>query len=398
MNYFLFAIALSSSLLSQSFFSFVQQLEQLPPSQRAETVEQYLSLKKTTPIIEQDSLLHFVYFGSAEAMVVNGNLQRWNFPDTMKKIVCVKKSFFYRSFTVPPDARLDYQFIVDGKYQIDSLNPLTTPSGFGPHSEVRMPKFISSPYLIYRDSIPHGKIDTVYLYKYLPSLLKRYMLPARIIKVYLPPGYDSLTALPSVFVHDGNDAMNFALLPTILDNLIANKKIQPIIAVFIPPTLREAEYREELRDKFVALLCNEIVPMIDRKYKTDSTKYRRAVMGASDGGHISLYTAFSRPDIFHKVGGQSSTITPLIRKLVQQRVNENIFSPKFKIYLDCGRYDIKSPNPIFGYHEFILMNRDFSKFLSSLRIPHYFREVNDGHEWASWRERIPEMLQYFFGK
>jgi enterochelin esterase-like enzyme len=388
----------SASLYSQSFSSFITALEKAPIEQRGTIADRYIAKLKSVPVIENDSLLHFIFYGAVDMVMVNGNLQHWNEPDTLNRIDCGAYAFFHRSYVVPPDARLDYLFIVNGRTILDPWNSRTTPSGFGPHSEVQMPKFVSSPYLVRSDSVPHGRIDSVVLLHYLNPPLSRYALDGRTMKVYLPPGYDSLSNLPVLYVHDGFEAIDFARLPTIIDNLIAAQRIVPIIAVFIPPSQRRNEYIFEQRDKFVAILSDELVPMIDRKYKTGPQPKKRGMMGISSGGHISLYTVFKRPDIFGNAGGQSSTITPWLSDLVRRQSARNILAPSMKIYIDCGIYDIKTYEPIYGNISFLDANREFSMFLSSLRIPHFYKEVNDGHEWASWRERMPEILMFFFGK
>jgi enterochelin esterase-like enzyme len=378
---------------AETFSQFVQRLETLPPVQRNAAVQKFFLLNHTTPIIEQDSILHFVFYGKAGAVGVNGNLQHWNVPDELIKIDCGDSSFFYRTFIVPPNARLDYKLIVEGIDQLDPRNPMTTPSGFGPHSEIRMPKFISSPYLVHHDSIPHGRVMIAGLNDHILPPLRRYSITGRKIKIYLPPGYDSLSHFPSLYVHDGLEAIDYALIPRIIDNLIAEKRIPPIVAVFIPPVDRNDEYAGNRTNQFVKLVCDNLVPAIDKQYKTERSPLKRAMIGISAGGHIALYTVIDRPDVFQNVGGQSSTITPQLRALTKKRADENTFSLSMKIYLDCGRYDIKWVND-----DFLYLNRKYSDLLSSLRIPHYYREVNDGHEWAAWREHIPEMLIYFFGR
>ncbi|MDP1676232.1 MAG: alpha/beta hydrolase-fold protein [Bacteroidota bacterium] len=382
-----------STLSAQTFTQFIQRLQKLSPAQRSGSVKKFFSVHHNTPIIEQDSLLHFVFYGKAGSVGVNGNLQHWNAPDELIKIECSDSAFYYRTFIAPSNARLDYQLVVDGKYQTDPRNPRITPSGFGPHSEVRMPKFVPSPYLIHRDSIPHGTIINAGLNNHILPPLQKYSIGGRNIKIYLPPGYESLSRLPAVYVHDGLEAIDFALMPTIIDNLIAEKRIPPVIAVFIPPVQRGDEYMGIHVDRFVKLISDVLVPAIDKQYKTERSPLKRAMIGISAGGHISLYTVINRPDVFLNVGGQSSAITPQLRALTKQRADENTFSLSMKIYLDCGRYDINN-----GFGNFLQMHRNYSDLLSSLRIPHYYREVNDGHEWANWREHIPEMLIYFFGR
>ncbi len=396
MKLFLFFFVWPMLLPAQTFTSFVERLEHLPLSQRTQAVHTFLASQKSIPIIEEDILLHFIWFGKASMVLVNGNLQHWLVPDTLNKIECEDSAFFYKSFIVPSDARLDYKFVVDGKEQLDPINPRMTPSGFGPHSEARMSKFISSPYLMYADSIPHGSIDSALVDNHIPPPLNHYTIAGRIVKIYLPPGYDTLSHLSSVYVHDGFQAIEFAHLPVILDNLIAQKKIPPVVAVFIPPVERLGEYMTDRRDKFAKALCDEIVPFIDKKYKTAKEPKQRAMMGISAGAYFSLYTVLSRLDIFHNVGAQSAAITPGLIALSKKRANENALTPAVKIYLDCGRYDITQKSYASG-EDFLELNRAYSNLLSSLHVPHYYKEVNDGHEWANWRERMPEMLIFFFG-
>jgi enterochelin esterase-like enzyme len=383
-----------SNLTARSFTEFVRHLEILSPAQRTASIKKFFSMNHTAPIVEQDSILHFVFYGTAESVGVNGNLQHWIAPDSMTKIECSDSAFFYRTFIAPSNARLDYQLIVDGKYQLDPRNPNHTPSGFGAHSEVRMPKFISSPYLALRTDIPHGTIDSVRPFMVIPSPLRRYLPAARVIKVYKPAGYDTLSNLPSVYIHDGFEAIDFVSVPNIIDNLIAENKIQPIIAVFVPPVDRSGEYYGRMKDRYVKHLSEDLVPLIDHLYKTDPSPLKRAMMGISSGAYFSLYAVLSRPDVFQNVGGQSTTIMQSLIDLTKKQYDLNRIPPLMKIYLDCGRFDIKE-NDNFNFLE---MNRKYSTLLSSLRIPHYFKEVNDGHEWASWRERMPGMLIYFFGR
>ncbi len=391
------ALLFSATLSAQPFRTFVRLLEQQPVERRQAVVERYLNSQKTSPIIEQDTLAHVVLYGKADSVFLIGTLQRWKDPVRMEQLPCGQYSLFYTTVIAPPDARLDYQLIIDGNYKTDPQNPRITPSGYGPHSEIRMPLFAESPYRTYNPQVPRGRIDSFASSIHIPPPLNKFLPAARTIKVYLPPGYDTLSRLSTVYVHDGDDAINFAELPVIIDNLIAAEQISPIIAVFIPPVERSKEYAGESIDQFVKFLADLLVPHIDQRYKTERSSLRRGMMGISNGGHISLYTVFNRPDVFQMAAGQSSTITPLLRTVTQRQAENNAISPLMRIYLDCGRYDIRDVHPTYGPIDFLELNKSYSDLLVSLRIPHYYKEFNDGHEWANWRERMPDILTYFFG-
>ncbi len=387
----------ASFLSAQTFESVIQKLEQSPVEQRRKIIEQYLNTKKTSPIIEQDSILHFVLYGAAESVAVIGNIQQWQNAVPLQKISCGEFSFFHSTFIVPSDARLDYQLIINGKFRTDPQNPRITPSGFGLHSEVQMPKFIRTPYIYYRSDIWHGVIDSIAPLVNIPAPLNHYFIARRPIKVYRPAGYDTLAALPSVYVHDGFEAIDYALVPTILDNLIAEGKIPPVIAVFIPPVNRENEYVGNAMDRFAAYLAKELVPLIDAMYRTSRTPSYRAMTGISDGGSITLTTALTYPELFGNAGIQSGSITTVLSERTRVAAAAGKFPAGLRIYMDCGRYDIPMTGSDFDHLDFLTIHRRYDSLLTSFRIPHYYKEVNDGHEWASWRERFPDMMLYFFG-
>ncbi len=381
-------LVLLIALGDQSFQHFTEHLQQLPEAERAVRVQAYLSKQGSTPLVEGDSLVHFIYFGQAETVLLNGDLQAgWSRPDTMRQIYCGGERLFYRSYTLPPDARLDYLFIIDGVTRLDPRNPRMTPSGFGPHSELRMPAFEGTETIRSRAEIEHGRIDST-MFVSQDTLLK-----PRKVKIYTPAGYDRSRQLATLYVHDGEDALRFNLFLNILDNLIADGRVAPLLAVFIPPVEREAEYVGDKRKAFSAALCNELVPLIERRYGTARDPAKRAMMGISNGGHISLATVLARHDVFRNVAGQSSFITPYLHDLVDTAANFPGVAT-LKIYIDVGRYDLLVPG---GDQSLLRLNQQFSQTLCTNGIEHIYVELNDGHQWANWRERTGDILVYFFG-
>ncbi len=131
--------------------------------------------------------------------------------------------------------------------------------------------------------------------------------------------------------------------------------------------------------------------MIDRRYRTARDPARRGVMGISDGGYIALAMLLARTDVFHCAAGQSSTIHPALSQMLALRQRYAPLPSTLRLYLDCGRYDI-----VDGEYNFPGLNRNFSRELESYGVRHRYREVSDGHDWASWRERMPEIFEYLF--
>jgi len=292
------------------FDEFIARIGKLPVEGRKEFAGKFLAGNPRTPIIEQDSVIHFLWYGKGRTVMIRGDLQQgWRTPDTLESIPCGEDTLFFRSYKVPADSRLDYQFVVDGRVTTDPRNPRTAPSGYGLHSEVVMPRFKPSSATLFRENIPHGTIDSMRFASTDDSI------KPRTIRIYKPAGYDKLAEMPTLYVNDGEDALNYALIKNVLDNLIDEKKIEPVIAVFIPPVERAEEYTGLKLRGFTKAVCDELVPLIDRNYRTSRDPRRRAVIGISNGGHFSLSVLFRRPDVFRSAAGQSSAITPQLYEI-----------------------------------------------------------------------------------
>ncbi len=362
----------------------------LPVADRGTAVEAFLQDHPVWPVIERDTLASFLWFGKAQVVAINGDLQSgWSKPDTMDFVDCESDTLFIRVYVLPPNARLDYLFIVDGKEVTDPRNPRITPSGYGPHSELAMPKFMSNPIRQPRPDVPRGTLDTMTFTSASDSL------KSRILTVYKPAGYERLSSLPSLYFYDGIEAIEFMAYPTVLDNLIHDKKIEPVVVVFIPAAEGDGpllfEKHRDLSDAF----CGELVPLIDRNYKTMARPERRALAGISAGGQFCIMTVLKRPDVFLCAAGQSPTLKAEHFDALDDALKSADVRPAFRIYFDVGRYDLVSG----GMEDltFLQANRKFHEQMEKHGLAHMYHKFNGGHQWADWRERTEEILVYFFG-
>jgi enterochelin esterase-like enzyme len=373
------------------FGSFIEQLASLPVNRRDSAVRHFISLFPRTPLIESDTVFSLYWYGQAGHVVVNGDLQSgWSAPDTLYPVTCGDSTFFCITYTVPSDTRLDYQLCTDSVYTTDPSNPVITPSGYGAHSEIAMPDFHPNPILKYRPEVPHGTLDSLMFESRDPALRPR---P---VKVYLPADYDSLSTLPVLYVMDGLEALEYMSYTDVLDNLIADGRIVPLIVVFIPPGERHIEYIGDLHHAFITALCEEMVPLTDRTYKTAAHAGKRGITGISSGGHLALLAAMSRPEVFGCGAGQSPTITDEIVRAMHSLSKKDKTLPRPDIYFDVGRFDL--PNGSLNNWSFLQAAEYLHQKMELKGIKHVFRIVDDGHEWANWRQRMDDILEYFFGK
>ncbi len=367
---------LTTSLHGQTFSDFLILANRTAGEQKIAVIDSFMQAAGTFPFIENDTLVHFIYRGSANRVTVPGDANHWD-PAAFPMSQIPGTHFWYRTESFEPDARLDYKFVLDGRnWILDPRNPHTVTGGFGPNSELRMPGYVPPPEIEFDPALPHGTLmDTTFFSSSLNN--------SRKIKVYLPPGYSqSQTRYPVVLFHDGLEYVSLAKANNVLDYLIAHQRIRPVIGLFVPPVQRNAEYAGSLKTRFATFITDEVFVWLDQRFRTLAEPAQRAVMGASNGGNISLYLALKRPDVFGNVAAQSSNVEDEISRGFRE-------SPKLplKIYLDLGTYDIPLLIP---------RVKNLLPILQQKGYPVIFKEFHEGHSWGNWRAHIDEALEFLF--
>jgi enterochelin esterase-like enzyme len=372
-----------------STHEFADKLGSVKGEARTTLLSSFISQNPQSPIIESDSVFSLYWFGKAGRVLVNGDLQKgWAEADSMNRINVGESAFFFISYKVPRDSRLDYTLTIDSVTVTDPRNPSVTPSGYGPHSEIAMPGFSPDPNLIHRQDIPHGTIDSLNFASSDTSISPRQL------KMYFPPGYHSMSLLPVIYVLDGLEALDFMSYQTVMDNMIADDRMTPAIVIFVPPGDRHNEKIGGKTEAFMKVICEEMVPLIDLNYSTDPRPEKRAITGISSGGHFALLTLFKRNDVFLNGAGQSPSITQELIEAMRKMIKTGKYDQRMKIYFDAGTFDLPgSPIEEMSFPEAV---RSFHTELEMHKISHIYQEVNDGHEWANWRERTDDILGYFF--
>lgn len=371
-------VLLISATLSygQNFQSFVQRVEQAPEGSRSAIVDSFMIAVPQFPLIEGNTAVHFLYRGGASSVHVPGDANGWSataFPMTRLSTT----DLWYHTRTFESDARLDYKFVLNGaSWILDPRNPYTVAGGFGPNSELRMPAYVPAPEIQYYPSIPHGALrDTTFFSTNLGN--------ARTIRIYRPPGYESSSDSFGVMLfHDGLEYVTLAQANNVIDYLISQNRIKPIIAVFVPPVNRTAEYAGNQMNQFTNFIVNELMPYIDARYRTRRNPSARGTLGASNGGNIALWLAYTNSNTFGNVAAQSSNIISSISTGFQNSPRLNL-----KLYLDLGTYDIPQLIPLV---------RNFIPILQSRGYDYRYIEYHEGHSWGNWRAHIDNALEMFF--
>ncbi len=393
---FIILLLFSLKILGQSYFKSINQLEAkldsivtITDSHKRDSLTQNLinnlKMMNKIPFTSKDSVL-FIYKGTASSVYWAGDFTGWG--TNSKQFSGIKRdssNIWTAKAAFPPDARLDYKVVLNGNnWILDPHNALQQWSGFGPNSELRMPSYLYPTETIRKASSPRGNLSGN---KIIASKNLSYNLQYR---VYTPNGYESMKNLPVIYVTDGHEYSDDRLgsMIIILDNLIAEKKINPIIAVFLDPrdpsTLNNKRMEQYIiNSKFADFVASELVTEIDSLYKTKNDPAYRAILGTSLGGLNSAYFGYLKNNVFGLIGIHSPAFW------ASQDTIFNYFERSaklpLKIYMSTGtindtQADARRMKAIFDTKGYELK----------------YKEVNEGHSWGNWRALIDEPLEYFF--
>ncbi len=226
-------------------------------------IEKFVSAHGGNPIVEnQTRLIFLVKDKDGAAPRIVGDFNNWaataqGYDVSIGKTTRLgETSWSYLESTSYTNARLEYVFFYDKDAVADPLNRRTVQAFAGPRSEVRMPFFVAQPEV---DELGPQKAQTAVAPRgelTAESFTSRALGGVRRVWFYLPPGYsaDRERLFPVVYVLDGANYVEKMDVPRVLDHLIANKSIPPVIAVFSEPGDRQEEYSRN--PKWRAFIAN----------------------------------------------------------------------------------------------------------------------------------------------
>lgn len=386
----------------QSIFSkFYDNFKQITNSEEKQfLVDDFIFEVKSNgyPLYENDSTVILLYQGNVTSVAVLGDMGDWIDKFYMQQID--KTNLFYFRGHYESYARLEYWLLIDENQIpiIDPLNKFIVRNGLGEISELAMPKYKRHTLF---DNYIHGEIGrSEELDEF--SLASKFLSYDHVIHVYFPPDYqESDKKYPVVYFQDGKDYIEFAVVPHILNSMIKDKLIEPVIAVFItPPNLhqpkepnRSTEYG--LNDEYVSFFVFEVVPFVDNKFRTIVDPDARLLIGDSYGGLISLYIGLLNSELFGKVYSQSGYYSfnkdEIIKLIAKSETKE------LRIYFDCGIYEKQVGAAFIPEEErnFLEGNRRLKKVLETKGYEFNYFEYPEGHTWGNWRRHLIDALKYF---
>jgi enterochelin esterase family protein len=335
-------------------------------------------------VVEQ-SVVYFLFQGKARRVSVPSDLNGWSpSEDSMSRIPGT--DLFVLRKTIDQAARFEYKFLVGSTWILDPFNQQQTMGGHGPNSEIWMPCYRPPREIEYREEISHGAIDTL-------AVRSKLLGRTHPVFVYVPAGYRRLKGtFPTLFVTDGGEYLSLALMANVLDNIIAEGRIPPVVCVFVDPRtdIRDSKTSKRSVDytmnaTFVSFLITEVrAGLLRKKYRLAEKPEHTGIMGASLGGLISTFAAFSRPDVFGLCAAQSPAYWwdngAILRAFAKSPTRP------IRLYIDTGTVrDARE-------HSMKMKN-----ILEEKGYEYSYAEYPESHNWGNWRARIADILVYFWG-
>lgn len=276
-----------------------------------------------------------------------------------------------------------YHFIVDG---VRVLDPKDNPHENTSHLTVLRE---TSDFFRQRNDVPRGSITQRFYYSKTLGEMRR-------MHVWIPAGWEKTCEKLPVFylVHGGgeNDVQwsTQGAAGTILDNLLADGKIAPMLVVMPNGSIQTDSMDGEV-PLFTRDMTESIIPFIESNYNVYTDADHRALAGLSMGGLETMDLIMTHPDMFGYVNVMSSGWWKDEKRYAENdkklgEVAETLKKTlKYLIFTEGGPEDIAYQNGL-----------ETMKVFDKHGIKHDFSERPGGHSWTVWRYDLLNFVQKAF--
>ncbi len=280
-----------------------------------------------------------------------------------------------------------YAVLIDGVAVMDR----NTEAYFGSNWEssgIEIPEGPEGDYYRFNKNIPHGQVRSIYYWSEINGL-------ERHINVYVPAEYEKnpdkkypVLYLVHGWGEDENGWSNQGQMANIMDGLIAAGKAVPMIVVMPSGDIKTNSDVRQASGDVTKIYAENLIPYIDKTFRTNTDKQHRAMAGLSRGGMQTTMTVFANMDKFAWMGTFSGFF-------VRGDDVVNAFNGVFK---DPVAFD-KQMNLLFistGTEE--RNPKDQVEKLKAHGIKNIVFHESQGtaHEWLTWRRALNEFAPRIF--
>jgi enterochelin esterase-like enzyme len=280
------------------------------------------------------------------------------------------------------------------------------------------PPYADAPELTRRDDVPHGKVTHFTMNstdsKMYPGIAKGKpgTTPyTRKVSVYVPTQIEAGQPAPFLV---SQDSMGQGELPTILDNMIADKRVPAMAAIMIDSGGGDAQGSERgleydtVTGSYAEFIENEVLPRAAQEAKVTFSKdpEARMTLGGSSGAACALSMAWYHPEWYHRVISYSGTYvnqqSPASKETPHGawEYHEHLIprtKPKpIRIWMHVGENDNRSKDPESTLHNWVMANQRMAAALKAMKYHYQFVFARDsGHvDGRVVRQTLPQALEW----
>ncbi len=240
-----------------------------------------------------------------------------------------------------------------------------------------------------RADVPHGRLEMI-------EYDSKTVGTTRKMQVYTPPGYSKEKTYPVLYLLHGiggdeTEWQRFATPNVLLDNLLADGKVVPMIAVM--PNGRAQKYDRAEGNVYGASaafaafeqdLLNDVIPAIEARYSVRADREHRAIAGLSMGGGQSLNFGLAHLDTFAWIGAFSAA--PNTKPPSELVPAPTAAKTKLKLLLiTCGNKD-----------GLIRISQGVHTYLKNNVVPHIWHVDGNAHDPTHWSNSLYHFAQRIF--
>ena len=280
-----------------------------------------------------------------------------------------------------------YAVLIDGVAVMDRK----TEAFFGSNWEssgIEIPEGPEGDYYRFNKNIPHGQVRSIYYWSEINGL-------ERHINVYVPAEYEQnpdkkypVLYLVHGWGEDENGWSNQGHMANIMDGLIAAGKAVPMIVVMPSGDIKTNSDVRQASGDVTKIYAENLIPYIDKTFRTKTDKQNRAMAGLSRGGMQTTMTVFANMDKFAWMGTFSGFFVR----------GDDVVGAFNGVFKDPAAFD-KQMNLLFistGTEE--RNPKDQVEKLKAHGIKNIVFHESQGtaHEWLTWRRALNEFAPRIF--
>lgn len=276
-----------------------------------------------------------------------------------------------------------------------------------------MKKFLFLLFLLPSFAWAQAKVDTIEVYS--PGMKK--VLKAA---VTMPSGYSASNShYPVLYLLHGGSGSFDDWHKKVTEPGLVNKIADSYNLIIVTPGVGPASYYFDSPEmdsvQYETYIIKELIPEVDKKYRTISKKESRAITGLSMGGHGAIILSAKHPELFVAAGSMSGVMNIDTRmwkvpedfqKLRQSQqkamLGEGLqYDAPFSTFTAVGLVDKMKSNGIaliidIGVDDFLIeTNRQLHQLLLENGTDHDYIERPGAHTWKYWTEALPYHLLFF---